>query len=209
VTWRDAVRYGLDRLLFAIDCFLVLGAPTRIVHGVRIVDATGSQRTDEFAERLAEAMTLLQAWSPRHYARVCRAFRHIVVANVANPSFVPLRRSCWVDVWHLATPPGQTALMLVHEATHARIEAYVRTRPTDSDRTEALCFRSQRDAAAYFPESERVIDWLRRAEELRHWRPAGRLDTQRAFLIRTFGDTRAARFLLKIAERLTKFGWID
>jgi hypothetical protein len=115
------------------------------------------------AARLTHALELVQQRDPKRFRRMCADMPRIVVGvpEVGDAAYHPDIELCVVSFELLTRrelTSTQLALLVVHEATHARIErAGIRYVPERRARIERACLRAELAFAERFSGRER--DW--------------------------------------------------
>jgi hypothetical protein len=140
---------------------------------------------------VGEALDLIHEVAPRRLVRIQRSFRGILVGDLTGSAWWATSRTCFIESRTLLKrSAADTASVIVHEATHARLmEAGIWTWPALRNRIECCCLRQEiafvdRLPRDRFPSADSYIDYLRgtialfesgryvrRREPLR-WRPS-------------------------------------
>ena len=133
---------------------IVAQGPTTEVSGLRVIDAINAGYTEALVEKLRAATTLLQQYDEIALAKARRALSTVVFFPT-GPEFWPRTYACVLpDVRHLSAP--QVAILLIHEATHARLwRCGFRYDPAERSRIERICVRAELSVL-------RRIPWPRR-----------------------------------------------
>jgi hypothetical protein len=138
-----------------IDKLMLALSDARQVDGIWI----GSYRTSEVLTRVEHALLLIKQHSPLHYSRITSELERVWISLLPDglAQYNRSLKACVLDerfVADSATSIERIASVIVHEATHARIERcgieydeYQRTR------IEAICFRRELAFAARLPDS--------------------------------------------------------
>ena len=155
--WQAALQHRALRRSAAVD---VCGFDVRLW---RLEPDDGKA----VVERVTAALELMRAYDPRRFERMRRDCRHILVGPTGGAFFWVLTRVCALDVKEvLKRSPSMLALIMVHEAAHARITAAgVYPSSPIMQRLEQRCVREQISFAlllqrAGFGGTERVLEWL-------------------------------------------------
>lgn len=116
---------------------------------------------DGVFERVAQALSLIKTSDPLRYRRILRDIDRIVVAPLVTGAEAQYSRTinaCEIDERYMLGEryaPELAASVVVHEATHARLEhmgfAYVEER---RQRIERICMRRERAFLARVPGAE-------------------------------------------------------
>lgn len=119
---------------------------------------------------LADGLAVLRNTGLFH-RRVQRACRRYVLFDEAAPEFWPLADAIVLGKSELAeSNNGQVALVLVHEATHARLARLgLSARRFGVDRIEQACVRRERRAAADFPNGPQWVAFVDAKAGSRWW----------------------------------------
>lgn len=117
-----------------------------IVDGIPIVSTFGSSETREALERMSDALQLIRRTDPRAHTRVRRHLRRIVLAHTGGAGeYWYGMGTAVVDVGYLRSHDAIfAAMVLVHEATHGRLDA-MRIGITNDNRArvERLCSEAE------------------------------------------------------------------
>ena len=129
--------------------------------GITVVDATFGSEPLWFASRLEESLQLILSVNPQLYGRLRKGILRIVVLSEwrSDAGFVGLDRTCIFRQSALrSATPTDVAMILVHEATHARFDAAkIPYRHDNAARIEAACIREEMRFAANLPDAERIM----------------------------------------------------
>ena len=140
-----------------------LGGPiARVAVGVQVADWRSTHRDPPVVDAIVEGLELLHRLEPLRVGRFRREMPRVILLDVlrgpAVAGFAPGARACYLDGRFLAgapagTRPALVALLLVHEATHARLD---RLRPLPWPRSvvhriERVCLRQELVFAARLP----------------------------------------------------------
>lgn len=120
--------------------------------------------------RVEAALQLIKQHSPIDYARVVRELERIRVDLLfyAVGAYRRSIRACIIDSRYMDRPDStveRLASIVVHEATHARLERYgIEYNEERRARIEAICYRRQLAFAARLPDSaelqQEAVRWL-------------------------------------------------
>lgn len=127
----------------------LLAEKTRI-RGFRVFSLSDSQEATRHFEQVEEALDLVSRTDPIRYRRLTDAFSTIFIAPMppgVSASADPPRRFCQVSRQYLdeeTTDGVELASTLIHEATHAHVEAAgVRFREAVRPRIERVCISAE------------------------------------------------------------------
>jgi len=126
---------------------------------VTILNTEPSIRTDQVVARLDQALGLIEAHAPRRLARLRRDLSQIVVRRFpCRGAFFPQERACLTELTFVVNPaftPAQVASSIVHEATHARVAASLRSDVVNRrPREERLCRQAELAFGLALPRTE-------------------------------------------------------
>jgi hypothetical protein len=137
------------------------------IDGLWVGVETGEQST---LYRVEDALSLIKRHSPLHYLRVVRNLKRVWVHLVphGNGCYYGPLEACLLDpryVLHEATTLEDIASVIVHEATHARVERWgIEYEEPKRVRIEAICRRRELNFLTGLPNSEPrrdiVAHWL-------------------------------------------------
>ena len=156
----NAFRWALHRRL---------GEPFSLA-GADAVD-TGETPREEAIQALAGAFTLLDHVSPFMLRRVKRELRRYLLRDTAFPRYIPHLRCVLLGKDSIAqSNNAEIALILVHEATHARLERLgVRATRFGLERIEMVCMRRELALASHFPDSAAWTNYVESKINSRFW----------------------------------------
>ncbi len=122
--------------------------------------------TDDVFARLNEALGLIARHAPRRLRRMRQDFSQIVVRRFpCRGAYFPGERACLSELTFVVNrdfTPAEVAASIVHEATHARVAARLRTNVADRrPREERLCRQAELDFGRSLPDGDAVIQRAR------------------------------------------------
>lgn len=132
--------------------------PCREAHGIRIIVARfGTDVQEQLVNKVASALSYIERYDPSRSARIRRDLNAILIW-VATPGTVAFYEEqhglCVLNAKHVRQNHAiQIALLIVHEATHARLQCFEFTEPKRG-RIEQICKRAEIQFAARLPGSE-------------------------------------------------------
>jgi len=121
--------------------------------------------------RVEDALDLLKRYAPLHYSRVIHHLERVWVDLLIDgrAGYRSVLKACVLDerfVLYEGTTPARIAAVIVHEATHARLERWgVRYDEKIRPRIEAICLRRELSLARNFPDSSQLQEELVRTLE--------------------------------------------
>ena len=135
---------------------LVIGRATRRVLGVDVHTVSVGESAEQATDKLAQALALIEQFDRRRFRRLQHDLSSIAVIDFfpgAIGGHIPGSRVCFLSAAHLRRRSvARTALTIVHEATHCRIDqAGIRYWPDYQARIEARCKREESSFAAQLP----------------------------------------------------------
>ena len=184
-------------------------AGQRIILGVPVRVLLPSESAAAIWAKVERALTLIHACDPRSFNRLSRLVDGVFVFGDVGPQAYWSERTRLITIQeaHVMNPrasPGEIASTLVHETTHAWLDAKGFSYDAECrQRVEAICVRSELAFARKVPDSGRIVsaaEW-RLALPASHWTDAG--FTQRARQqLRSIGIPKwLARVLLRVRRR--------
>ena len=151
----------------------------RVIRGTGVLHDTlagqvldvGKEPAQPALDALESGFELLAHFNPQALRRVEKACARYVLFDRGQPEYWTLPRVIFLGKEELTSwNNGAIALTLIHEATHARLEAWGLTPARfGHDRIEKACIRRERAVAATFPNSEQWIDWVDAKAATRWW----------------------------------------
>ena len=147
----------------AVPAYRSVGGPiARVAAGVQIADWRATTRDPALVDAVVAGVELLARVDPRRALRLRLDMPRVVLLDAmpgpATAGFAPGARACCLNSRFLTdaptgTRPALVALLLAHEATHARLD---RLRPLPwrrgvRDRVERVCLRAELAFAARLP----------------------------------------------------------
>ena len=129
-----------------------------------------------YIARVVRALALIHDTDPRWLRHVQRGLRRIVVTEFVGNHYNPPLRMCVLS-WRVNhfRRVEETALSLVHEATHGRIhDSGIPYSEDLRERIERACLRREAAFARRLPDGEDLIPDIGRRLEMRWWTPEQR-----------------------------------
>jgi hypothetical protein len=123
------------------------------------------ERRDSTMQNLRTALTYLARYAPATLDRARRDLRGILVWLIPEGAcgfYDRRRRLCLVDGDFAAEPlhPALLALLIAHEAMHARLHECPYGTPAERVRVERLCVKAEILVASRIPGGERMAQYL-------------------------------------------------
>lgn len=129
---------------------------------------------DEVFSIAAAALRLIAATDTRCYRRIRKHVATVLFAYGSGGQYLTRLRTCHISIEYARrVTPLELAMMIVHEATHARLW-YIGCGYDDSvrERVERACVSAEIAFASRIPGSAEAIDKTRRLLETRWWTTA-------------------------------------
>lgn|SRR2546425_1041517 len=159
---RDVVHSLTTRFAYALSA---RGRVGRLV----IRAFSGRFEQDTIAARVAAAIELIAAVDVRRYTKVQRLLKSVFVLRLPGrlAQYVHNSRQCQIDdgfVMDPSTTTEEIASVLVHEATHARLQSWGIPYEFSRQRQEHICLNEE---AAFVSRLSNSANVLARVERLR------------------------------------------
>ena len=142
----------------------------RVIHEipVRILNTRPEIDTEQVTARLTAALDLVATYAPHCFRRLPADLSGFVVERFpCRGAFDPVSRECLVELTFTVNPRHslpEIAASIVHEATHARVARWCRTRrPEWRAREERLCRRAELEFGLAVPDAGIVVERARAA----------------------------------------------
>ncbi|HYF39020.1 MAG TPA: hypothetical protein VD930_04975 [Gemmatimonadales bacterium] len=140
------------------------------IHGlrVRLENTRPDIESQRVLDRLTRALDLIAAHAPHRLRRMQHDLAGIVVRRFAcRGAFFPQERECLVELTFTVNPRhglAEIAASIIHEATHARIQAMCGSlRPHQRPREERLCRKAELEFGLLVPDGQIVVERARAA----------------------------------------------
>lgn len=146
------------------------GAPRTMLYGLEVIDVLMDARSDTLFAQAYEALHLIEVCDPRLLARIQRYLRRIVFLET-GPQYWPSLDACVLhDVGSLSS--AQIALLIVHEATYARLwRRGIRYSVEDRERVERVCVAAELAFVNRLPDSNALFQHTSHKLDRRWWEP--------------------------------------
>lgn len=168
------------------------------VHGIQLADlvlgggAESTARVD-----VANAIELINKYDPARLQRIQRDVRYVVVTATAGTAgeYWEDLRSILLDASNAQRQTVEAiAMVIVHEATHARLWRMGVGRCPDREKIERICVRSEIAFARKVPGTDRLIEGAKLKLASRYWESSRAQDVET--YLEKLGFPRWARRLL-------------
>lgn len=148
----------------------------RMVHGVEIRDLSGAAPSDTF-DKIRNALTVLEQASALRFHQLQSRGVRLYLTTGTGSAYWPSLRACLIRVSTIQSLAVQEiALIIAHEATHARIDAQgVRVSVRNRERAERLCTRIEEEVAMEMPNASEQLARIARQRDLEWWTEEQRL----------------------------------
>lgn len=154
-------------MLGRLSLWLMLRGSTRdVLFGMPVyLPYRPGERRDVTIKNLRTGLAYLARYAPATLERACRDLRGILVwliPEAAYGFYDRHRRLCLVDGDFAAEPlhPAQLALLIAHEAMHARLHECPYGTPAERVRVERLCVKAEILVASRIPGGEAMVQYL-------------------------------------------------
>lgn len=132
------------------------------LHDLSVTVANTESRisTDDVVDRLDQALGVIARYAPRRYRRMQGDIAGLVVQRFpCRGAFFPDRRAILTELTFVVNrdfTPAQVAASIVHEATHARVAASLRSDVANRrPREERLCRTAELEFGLALPPADR------------------------------------------------------
>jgi len=179
-------------------------AHRRVVEGfdVRVVESRDVDRVEVFS-RVGEALRLIFAYGPRFFGRMRRDVKSFLFSDRSGGSYLAGLETCCIGIdYVLRVAPLELAMMIVHEATHARLaRAGFRYSEECRERIERICVEAEVIFAQRVPDSDAAVSRARKLLETRWWTSENSMDAALGELASRGVPTWIIRILRRISLR--------
>ena len=155
---------------------IIYSAPRRRVHGILTSCSDDDVDCDVFFEKIQQALDLIGRYDKRRLERMKRNVKAIALGLPAYNYYASSVAAVLLSAeWFPTASAKNIAGVLVHEATHARLDqAGHRTYAENRERHEKICIAEQLAFARRLPNSEALVNAILRVAEHSWWDEAGR-----------------------------------
>jgi hypothetical protein len=170
---RRLVRILLRPLRTLSMRLAVLVNPRRQLDGFELINMSGDANNVWAKEQLDAALAAIQRAAPQTLAGVMGRLRRLIVVPGDVGYYSPDVGAAVIGTGYLdRCNAAQLALLIVHEATHARLHRLgIRTRSANRKRIEKICIDAELAIAQRMPEAEVLIDQIRSKAKFPWWTP--------------------------------------
>ncbi len=115
--------------------------------------------TSGLFDQVGAALRLIMTNDPARYDRIRRDLKRVLLTLASGGQYLPRLETCRIGIDYVRrSSPLEVAMMIVHEATHARLwRAGYRYEPADRGRIERICIRAEMTFASRIPGSGLAI----------------------------------------------------
>jgi hypothetical protein len=161
-------------------------------------------RHDQVLRKLQAVFDVIVQSDPRRWARMSTDLERVLVSHAGGPEFIPAVWGCLLASHEiLGATISELALVLAHEATHARLcRAAVRATYARRERIEALCLSAEADLAARLPDSRAALSLVHSKMDGRAWWTDDALATRRDDELASLG---MPRWFVRFARKAREF----
>jgi hypothetical protein len=167
---------------------LVMASSARRLEGVEVrIFESGDDAKPLFA-RISEALKLIGEVEPSVLEHLRRDTRCLLLTSGPGGHFLQGPRICRLGIESVIKRPTlQLAMLIVHEATHARLWGEGRRfRPEEQGEAERLCVQAEVEFAAKVPNSEAAIATVLQLLNTEWWTDSN-FKRNKAILLRNMG----------------------
>lgn len=150
----------------------ILIAEKRVVRGIRVVNMPMHDADEPAFEKVVDVIELIHRHDPARGRRVARDVRYVLVTRTATSGgeYWPNPRCVLVNASNVCRQvPEAIAMIVVHEATHARLWRMGVGRFPDVGRLEHTCVEAEITFARRVPGTEPLIEGARRKLATKYW----------------------------------------
>lgn len=139
-------------------------SPEQRSHGMQIVVFGGKSEEDMLVGKIHEALALITRIDPKRFRRLSSDLKYVACVRAVHAlgQYIEQVRACVLDLDYVrrTTDPTQIAIVIVHEATHARLRrAGVRFSAERAARIERTCVREEVRFAQKIPGADLLLRW--------------------------------------------------
>lgn len=167
-TWFARVRYALRLTVKRTVVAFWRAGYVRVELGglTAYVNDTSDETVRRSTANLRTAVALLDKYDPCRFRRICRDLKNgIIVFPTGSAARAEYHRDidmCFLRAdYVLSGHPGFIAMLIVHEATHARMRRLSHATPERRWRMERICIGAEIAFAMRVPGVEKTVDMLR------------------------------------------------
>jgi len=146
--------------------------PRREERGFQFIDLGASGLLESLANRSLEALSLIETYDPRRFARLKRDLKRFALIDGGGEFYHHGLGAYVMDAGNMqARSIPELAAAIVHEATHARLArfGFVGAKVAERDRLERICTEAEAQFAARLPGGEALAKDIRAKLATRWW----------------------------------------
>lgn len=183
----------------------VASNPRVPLEGLELVDLSHDSGNPRTAECIRSALHILARNSPSALEGVKRRLRRIIITNGDVAYYTDDVRGAVIGGTYLERcGPTELALLIVHEATHARLyRARVRSTWATRERIERICINAELAVARKLPGAEHLVQDIEKKAAKPWWTPSVQGDR----LATAATASNAPGWLVRLVRRLPN--WTD
>lgn len=173
---RRVIRHTIDALTRPIRVLALRTAvrffPSVGVDGFDVVDwGDAGLALPQLVGRVEEALRLIKEHEPRRYERLTRDVKRFLITNVAGAEYIHAIHACMLSRGYLLDwSTEQVAMTIVHEGTHARLNAWgIRYDIPLRERIERACVREEIAFAGKLTNGSNLIEHAVAKLDRRWW----------------------------------------
>lgn len=139
--------------------------------GFELVNTADDHLYEAFVEKLDQGLDVIQYFDPLLFRRIRQSIKRFIFVPGGGDHYSPVLEAHMMDASTLIQQTNlYTALLIVHEATHARLERRgISMTQLNAARVERLCVDAQVNFARRVPGGEEVAQQLLRTLETPWW----------------------------------------
>lgn len=181
---------------------LIYLAQRRVVEGCQVCVVESDANADEVFGKVEDALRLLEKYGPRFHARLRRDVKRLLFTETSGGNYLTGLRTCRIAIdFARRVPPLELAMMIVHEATHARLSRRGFSYADDCrERIERICVGAEIAFAQRVPGSDAAIGKAHALLEKEWWTSENSLDATMAEL----RERGVPAWLTKIVRRFAR-----
>lgn len=152
---------------------LIAFSKRQVVGGIEVVVATGDDETPA-VNNIRSALQLIQTYLPGVHARIRREVQRILLLKAGGPEYWPFAQGVALNARIVSGADiPLLAMLLCHEATHARLWRLGIGYPKDKrDRIERICVKAEVRLARQLPDAVELEEHAMGKLKKEWWREA-------------------------------------
>ncbi len=159
------VRGGIKR---ALDTWSIRRLPAYLIDRIPVVDLVVDGNAMARRYQLQRAFDMIRGYYPAAHTRFVRDIRRLLIDNTISKQAMYFigTRSCTLSPELFCSTDATLAAALVHEGTHARLDARgVIQIGARRRRVERTCMREETHFVSRFPQTPELEQWLRKRSD--------------------------------------------